>query len=279
MSIKPDFTGKVAIVTCSSSGVGAAIAIALARAGARVVISGRYALKVNAVANECHKVSPNKLKPIEVMVDMLRPEDLQRLIRQTIERHNRLDILVNCCNLKAMTRFTDNDFMDKYRQTLDLNLHSLVYLTHLCVPHLEQTRGTIVNISTIGAYATFTEYTPNCMAKSALNMFTECMASDLATKGIRVNSVNHGPIIDYQFTENGGRRRPKPRKRKHIEADAVSEAYGRQCPAGRAGTGMDVSNAVLYLASDNASFVTGVHHVIDGGHLAAGLTPIVKIVN
>ncbi|CAG2111697.1 unnamed protein product [Medioppia subpectinata] len=113
---------------------------------------------------------------------------------------------------------------------------------------------------------------PHSMAKCAFDMFTRCMAVELGPKGIRVNSVNHGAVIDYQFMTNGSR------KRKHtLEADAVAECYGRQYPVGRPGTGDDVANSVLYMASSNSSFVTGLNFIVDGGHLAAGVPQVVKV--
>ncbi|CAG2170024.1 unnamed protein product, partial [Oppiella nova] len=257
----------------SSSGVGAATAIKLAKAGAKVVITGRYALKLNAVSNECLKVSPNKLKPLEVMADITVDDDCKRLVQTTVEKFGKIDILVNYCAFKEVTYFTDKDFVHKFRHTFDLTLKSLVFITHLCVEHLEATKGVVVNISSGASFQTTPGYGPHCMAKSALDMFTRCMAAKLALKGIRVNSINHGALVDYQFTLPNGSRK---RKRK-LEADAVAEGYGRQYPVGRPGTGDDVGNAVLYLASKNSSFVTGINFIVDGGHLAAGIAPIVKL--
>ena len=151
MTIIFNFEGKVALITGSSSGIGAATAIQFSKAGANVVVTGRNAEKVSAVAKQCNEVSPKKLKALEVVADVTKKEDMKRLIDTTIKTFGKLDVLVNNAGATWPTSITEPDFYDKYLKVLNINLNSVVYLTHLSVEHLEKTKGNIVNISAIGS--------------------------------------------------------------------------------------------------------------------------------
>ena len=151
MAITFDFEGKVVLITGSSSGIGAATAVQFAKAGANVVVTGRNADRVKAVAKQCRKVSPKKANPLEVLADITKREDLRRLVETTIKTFGRLDILVNNAGFGVLASVTDPEYMDKFQNALDINLNSVVYLTHLSVEHLEKTKGNIINISSVAA--------------------------------------------------------------------------------------------------------------------------------
>ncbi|CAG2110530.1 unnamed protein product [Medioppia subpectinata] len=240
MSITYNFAGKVALITGSSSGIGAATAILFAKSGANVVITGRNAGRVSEVAKQCLDVSPDGSKALEVVADVTSDEDLQRLVDTTITTFGKIDVMVNNAGSALKADITATDFMDNYRQVFKTDLDSAP------------------------------QYSPYCMSKSALDMFTKCMASELGPKGIRVNSVSPG-AVKTNFSLNTGV--------SQTDSDQFYDTYARLYPIGRYGEGSDIANAVLYLASDDSSFITGSSLVADGGHLAANwLSAIILIV-
>jgi NAD(P)-dependent dehydrogenase (short-subunit alcohol dehydrogenase family) len=116
MANSRDFSGKVALITGSSSGIGAATAISLSKAGAQVVVTGRNADNVSKVSQECEKVSPNGLKALEVVADLIKEEDCKRLIDSTISKFGKLDILVNNAGAGVTTHIKDPSIMDSYER-------------------------------------------------------------------------------------------------------------------------------------------------------------------
>ncbi|CAG2171921.1 unnamed protein product, partial [Oppiella nova] len=186
MSVSYDFSGKVALVTGANTGVAVSTAIQFAKSGASVVVSGQYAdSRLTTVANECRSTGAQVL---EMAADLTREEDMQKLVDKTMATFGRIDILVNCPDHHENASITEPSFMAKYRETMHTNLEAMVFMTSICVEHLEKTRSTIINMSSIrGAHAKPKE-SAYCMAKSAIDMFTKCMATELGPKGIRVNS-------------------------------------------------------------------------------------------
>ena len=150
MSVLFNFSGKVVLITGSSAGIGAATAVQFSRAGAQVVVTGRRADKVSEVAKECLKVSPKQSKALEVVADVTKPEDLRRLVDTTVKHFGKLDVLVNNAGAGTVTSINNKDFYETYLKVMQINLNSVVYLTHICVEHLEKTKGNIINISSIG---------------------------------------------------------------------------------------------------------------------------------
>ena len=149
MSVKRDFSGKVVLITGSSSGIGAVAAEEFARAGAQVVITGRNVENLTEVGKLCLKASPKGLKPLEAVADVSNEEDCKRLIDSTIEKLGRLDVLVNNAGLGAISSVLDPNILQTFDKLMNINLRSVVYLTHLSAKHLEKTKGNIINISSV----------------------------------------------------------------------------------------------------------------------------------
>ncbi|CAG2168247.1 unnamed protein product [Oppiella nova] len=251
MSLSYDFKGKVALVTGANTGLAVSTAIQFAKSGASVVVSGQYAdSRLTTVANECRNTGANVL---EMAADPTREEDLQKLVDKTMSTFGRIDILVNCSVHHENALIIDPLFMVKYRKTMQTNLEAMVFMTSICVEHLEKTRGTIINISSIRSARASPKESAYCMAKSAIDMFTKCMATELGPKGIRVNSVN-----PYTWDPN------------NIPLDPFVDMAPKM-PAQRVGLSDDLAFAVLFLAAKEASFITGTNMLVDGGHTAAGL--------
>jgi NAD(P)-dependent dehydrogenase (short-subunit alcohol dehydrogenase family) len=258
MSTARDFTGKVALVTGSSSGIGEEIAIQLAKYGAKVVVTGRGQSKIDAVVEKCNQVSPTKLQALGVKCDVGKDSEVSALVDKVISTHGGLDILVNNAGIAASSPITDVSIMANFDTIMRTNLRAPFFLTHLLVPHLIKSKGNIINMSSVAGQHPFDKLPVYCASKAALDMFTKCLAIDLGPKGVRVNSVNPATIRTPIFMAMG------------FSSDLM-QAIEKQCaddyPLGRIGEVDDVAKFVLFLASDDASFITGLVGQVDGGSL------------
>ncbi|CAG2111485.1 unnamed protein product, partial [Medioppia subpectinata] len=189
MSAVYNFSGKVVLITGSSAGIGAATAVGFARSGAQVVVTGRNPRRVSAVGKQCSDVSPNGLTALEVTADVSKEVDCKQLIDSTVKAFYRLDVLVNNAGFGLNAGITDSHFGQTLDQMFATNVKSTVVLTQLSADYLIKTKGNIINISSIAANMTVPNLTGYCITKSALDMFTKCMAAELGPKGIRVNAV------------------------------------------------------------------------------------------
>ncbi|CAG2107103.1 unnamed protein product [Medioppia subpectinata] len=252
-----DFMGKVALITGSSSGIGEAIAIKLWSLGANVVITGRNDKRIQEVVNKCHK--RDNQRALGVRTDLLVDKDIEELVAKTITEFGKIDILVNNAGILTTARFGDPKYLDSFDRTINTNVRSIQVVTQLVVPYLEITKGNIVNISSFHSEVPDWKAMTYCMAKSALDMFTKCLALQLAPKGIRVNSVNPAVIRTALFDTATG----DNRLLKHFD-NYCREWY----PLGRMGEPADVAEAVAFLCSPTtASFITGLIMPVDGGAL------------
>ncbi|CAG2165947.1 unnamed protein product [Oppiella nova] len=257
MTTSRDFTGKVVLITGSGGGIGAVTAVEFARLGARVVVTDFRKDRVSVVAKQCAEASPTGDKALEVVADVTNDDDCRRLVADTIKTFKKLDILVNNAGRGIVSSIWDGDILDKYELIMNTNLRSVVWLTHLCVEHLEKTKGNIVNVSSIAALKPKQLSYLYSMSKAALDMFTKCVALELGPKGIRANIINPGPVKS-EFVEIS-------RNVTKEKSDELFAERAKICPIGRVGEPLDVAKAVLYLTSDEASFVTGSNFVVDGG--------------
>ncbi|XP_054168229.1 3-oxoacyl-[acyl-carrier-protein] reductase FabG-like [Oppia nitens] len=246
-----NFKGKVVLTTGSSSGIGAGIAKLFAQLGAHVVITGRKETEILKVANECQQLSPEKLKPLQVVGDVSKSEDLQRLLDETIKTFGQLDVLVNNAGIALSAGVTDKEFMPVFDKIMSVNLHPFVELSHLSVPYLNKTNGTIINISSNLSQVPMKTQLAYEVSKVGIDMMTRVLALELGPT-IRVNTVNPG-ITETNLVE----------KTEHME-QMLKVAIDRT-PMKRIAQPRDVAESVVYLASSAATFVTGANLVIDGG--------------
>ncbi|XP_054154798.1 uncharacterized oxidoreductase MexAM1_META1p0182-like [Oppia nitens] len=264
MSLNYDFTGKVALITGSSSGIGAGIALLFSKSGANVVITGRDADRVHKVANDCIHVSPKQLQPLEVVGDITNENDCQRLVELTVRKFGQLDILVNNAGTVRFSTIDEPDYMKTFDFIMQTNLYSTVCMTHKSVPYLAKTGGNIINISSVDSKRLQSSRSQYNMSKASVNMFTKCMAAELGPKRIRVNAIITGIILTDITIHSMDTTR--------AEADKIIEKICEKYPVGRPGQPEDIANSVAYLASnDTAGFITGTLLVVDGGHIAANI--------
>lgn len=245
-------TDKVAIVTGAADGIGKAIATLFAEQGAKVTATD---VKTEILREWVATAQSNGLSVMAVVHDVTVPEDWDEVIEKTIAEYGRLDILVNNAGIYppgADTEHTDNQLWQK---VMDVNLTGPFTGIKLCLPHLKKSKAAaIVNISSIagivgGNGAAYTA------SKGALRMLTKDQAVEFAPYNIRVNSIHPGGVSTpmTSFMDN---------------IPGADELVKNMCPMSRMGLPIEIANGALFLASDEASYITGAELVIDGGMTA-----------
>ena len=257
-----DLIGKVALITGASSGIGAATAVLFSRLGASLALTGRNEVNLQRTRDECMLVLHAEAEqPLLVIADLYSEEDVARLVDATVKRFGRLDILVNNAAIVEFDTI-ETTSLEQYDRIMNVNVRAAYQLTMLCVPHLIETRGNIVNVSSIAGTRSFTGLLAYSVSKAALVQLTSCTALELASKGIRVNSVNPWLVMTDPQTSRDVRWR-------YCQIFWTCQTTH---PLGRFGELEDITQAIAFLASDNASFITGEHLHVDGGRHAACLS-------
>jgi len=248
--------GKVAIITGASSGIGAATAIHFAKLGASLAITGRNIQNLKNTETSCLQSGAPEISVIQA--DVCNESDCQRIISETLAKFKKLDILVNNAGVLEMGSIA-NTSLEQYDRVMNTNVRAVYNLTMLAVPHLELTKGNIVNVSSVNGIRSFPGVLAYNISKAALDQMTRCVALELAPKQIRVNSVNPGVVIT-ELQKRGGLDEEKYAA--FLEHSRTTHALGRP------GNPDEVAKAIAFLASDDASFSTGVSLPVDGGRHA-----------
>ncbi|MBI3182127.1 MAG: SDR family oxidoreductase [Myxococcales bacterium] len=245
-------SGKAALVTGASRGIGRAVALELAREGASVFIVARGASDLARAAEE---VAAGGAKVHSLPVDVSSEEGAAKGVEAAIEALGGLDILVNNVGGSGGAGRFDGVSAEQWRSVLDQNLLSAIWCSRRAVQHMRQRGGCIVHMNSICGreYCASAPYTA---AKSALTALTKEMAIDLARYRIRVNSVAPGSIL---FPGGSWERRSRERP------DAVQKMLREDLPWGRFGAPQEVAAVVTFLCSERASWVTGATIPVDGG--------------
>jgi NAD(P)-dependent dehydrogenase (short-subunit alcohol dehydrogenase family) len=247
-----NLTGKVALVTGGSKGLGKAMARGLAEAGADVVISSRHEDELRAALDEILHGTGRRGKA--VVADMSRRDDVARLARTAVEQMGRVDILVNNAGTnvpQAIDAIRDED----WQQVLEINLNSVMALTRALVPQMKARRwGRVVHIASVMAFVSKEGRNAYSATKAALVGLTRANCLDLGAYGVTVNCIAPGPFL----TELPGRLLSAEEKQRFAERTAL----------GRWGDPKELMGPLLLLASDAGSYITGETLVVDGGYLA-----------
>ena len=250
-----DLKGKVAIITGARRGMGRMHALALAKAGAKVVVADISLEDCQKVVKEIEK---NKGEALAVKCDVAKKEEVDEMVKKAVEKFGKVDILVNnagICQFKPFLDLTE----EEWDRTLNINLKGYFLCAQAAAKEMvKQKSGVIINIASV-AMGQVGVGIPNivhyCASKGGVVGMTEALAVELAPYNIRVNAISPGmietPMIDPIKKD------PK-----------VAEAMLDRVPMKRVGKSEEVSNLVLFLASDKSSYMTGSTVVIDGGWLA-----------
>lgn len=244
-------TGKVAIVTGSARGIGKAIAEKLAMAGAYVVIADIEFDLAKQTAENIQASCGHAALAVRVNVTDL--SDVRDMVSQTVERFSRLDILVNNAGVQSYVNFEDMT-LDEWKRVLDINLNSMFLCSkEVSTVMSSQRSGRIINLSSMSARTGGQASPPNyTTSKAGVIGITKALARSLGPKGITVNALAPG-IIDTDMIAHW--------------SDELRTDWKGRIPLNRLGTPEDVANAVVFLASDLASYITGVVLDINGGYV------------
>ncbi len=244
--------GKIAVVTGASSGIGRATALLFARNGCEVVALGRNEGELNSVRDEVR----NEEGSVRIHLgDITELTQVDRLVSETVAHFGRIDVLVNSAGIIKNGNI-ENTTLDDWDKMMNINVRSMFYMMQKCVPHLEATKGNIVNVSSVTGKRAFPNVLAYCVSKAATDQLTRCSALELAPKGIRVNAVNPGVVVTNLHKRGG---------MTETEYETFLENAKNTHPIGRPGTADDVAELIYFLASDRASWITGVTYEIDGG--------------
>jgi NAD(P)-dependent dehydrogenase (short-subunit alcohol dehydrogenase family) len=251
--------GKIALVTGSTTGIGAACARRLARAGAAVMVSGRHAARGADVVREI-EAAGGSARFLEV--DLREPGSADALVAATIERLGGLDILVNNAGI-LYTANAPATSDAQWLETFAVNVNALFYLSRAAVRHMQRAGGgAIVNIASEWGLNGEPDHVAYCASKGAVVQITRCMALDHARDRIRVNAVCPGEIHTQMVDDILARRGGDPAENLKSLAAGI--------PMRRLADPDEVARCVEFLASDLASYVTGVNLPVDGGNDATG---------
>ena len=243
---------KVVIVTGASSGIGRATALLFAENGAQVIAVGRNEKELGELRDEA-RTNQGEIKIH--LADIRETSQVERLISETIDGFNQIDVLVNSAGI-IQNGSIENTALEDWDRMMNINLRSVFFMMQKCVPHLEKTEGNIVNVSSVTGLRAFPNVLAYCVSKAAIDQLTRCSALELAPKKIRVNAVNPGVVVTNLHKRSGMSEQDYEKFLEHSE---------KTHPLGRAGEPKEVADLIYYLASEKAAWITGATYEIDGG--------------
>lgn len=251
------FQDRVALITGAGSGIGAETAIRFAREGADLVLCGRRRAPLDSVARRIREAGR---RAVVVPADVTREEDCQLAVEAAHDGFGRLDILFNNAGIIYRALPVHRTSLAQWQETLGVNVTGTFLMSRAALTlMLPRKLGAIVHNASCVGLAGGDEIAAYAASKGAVVLLTRSMARDYASYGIRVNCVCPGsidtPMLDREMEEMGG-------------AETIRPRFAAKHPLGRVGTSEEVAEAVLFLASDQASFLTGVALPVDGGRLA-----------
>ena len=240
------------MVTGASSGIGRATAELFMSAGARVALAGRSR---DTLAGIAEKSPVAGRKAFVIAADLSDEKQSELCMARASEEMGGLDILINAAGILKGGRIEDTS-LELWDETMNINLRSVFHLMQLAVPHLEDSRGNIVNVSSVTGPRSFPGVLAYCVSKAGVDHLTRCAALELAPKGIRVNAVNPGVVVTGLHRSGG----------MNEEAYAAFLEHSKTThPLGRVGRAEEVASLIYFLSSDRASWITGATVSIDGG--------------
>ena len=253
-------TGKVAVITGATSGIGKATALLFAEEGAHLVITGRRAELGRNVEKE---IRGRGARCVFVEADHTRTEDCSRVIERTLAEFGRANILFN--NAGIVTSGTAETTSEQvWNETLAINVTAVWRMSSLVIPHMRrQGKGVIVNNGSDWSVVAGRDAFPYIMSKGAVAMMTKAMALDYAPENIRVNAVCPGDTLVDRWLDKGYFESSDP-----VTIEEAMQESSAYIPMGRFGKPEEIAQAVLFLASDDSSFVTGHLLLVDGGNTA-----------
>lgn len=249
-------TGKVAILAGGATGMGRATALRFAQEGAKVMIADRNRIGSEETLKMVQDISSDV---DTVAVDVSKWDQVQNMVDQTVSRFGRVDILVNLAAVLMLTPPLIDVEERQWDLIMDTNLKGTFFCCKAAIPEmLKGGGGSIINISSSAGLDAWTRSLPYNISKAGVIHLTSVIAGQYTSQGIRINCIVPGPV-------------DTPQARGSTQSAESLEAAAMEHPMGRIGRPEEISNAILFLASDEASFVSGATYVVDGGARTGGL--------
>ena len=244
-------TGKVAIVTGGGAGIGEAVAKRFAKEGAAVVVAGFAEDPVREVAEEIRATGG---QAVAFTGDLSLQPTAEACVQLAVEQFGKLDVLINNAGVFPATATLDKYPVEAFEYMVKNNIYSVFHMTRAALPYLQKTRGNIVSAGSEAGWMGIAQNTPYGGTKAFIHAFMKGVSTEQAKEGVRANCVCPGPV-DTAWT--------------HQETGPMSAKMEKEVlaapPLGRRGTPEEVANVYLFLASDEASYVTGALYFVDGG--------------
>lgn len=247
-----EFANKVVLITGATSGIGKATALAFSSAGANVAAVGR---NQEALGSLSKQLQAHGGRHLMLQADLSLEADVERIVSQAIEHFGSLDVLVNAAG-HISSGTVENTAIAAWDAMLNINLRAVFLLMQKATPMLIESRGNMVNVSSVTGLRAFPGVLAYCVSKAAVDQLTRCAALELASKGVRVNAVNPGVVVT-EIHRRGGM--------DDEQYAAFLEHSKGTHPLGRVGEAREVAELILFLASSRASWITGATYSIDGG--------------
>lgn len=244
-----NYQNKVALITGGGSGIGAAAARRFLREGGSVVVAGRNRARLNAFAADLPAD-----RVLAHAADVSQRDACEELVRLTVEHFGRLDTLINAAGMNLVGTLEETSDQD-WRACMGADLDSVFFLSRAALPHLKKTRGSIVNVGSVSSLGGGWTHAAYCAAKAAVANLTRSIACDYGRDGVRANTICPGLTIT-EMTEA------------IMDDKALLAKAWERIPLRRAGTVDEVADAIYFLASDQAAFITGATLAVDGGQTA-----------
>ena len=243
---------KIVIITGASSGIGRAAASLFAKKGSKVIAVGRNEKELNALRDELQE-RDGFLKV--QLADVREITQVEKLVNDTAEMFGKIDVLINSAGI-ILNGTIENTPLDDWDKMMNINLRAVFFMMQKCVPHLEKTKGNVINVSSVAGIRAFPNVLAYCVSKAAIDQLTRCSALELAPKNIRVNAVNPGVVVTNLHKRSG---------MEDEDYKTFLENSKKTHPLGRVGEASEIADLIYYLASKKAAWITGATYSIDGG--------------
>ncbi len=249
--------GKVSLITGGASGIGRATSLLFAKEGSKVVVADVDAKGGPSTVEEIGRAGGESFF---VKVDVSRAGDVAAAVKAVADRYGHIDILFNNAGIAQSPKLVEEIAEEEWDRVMAVNLKGVFLFAKYALPYLKMTKGVVVNTASTAGLSPLRGVPAYCASKAGVILATKVMALEFAKYGVRVNcvcpSATETPLLDKLISlpsELG-------------EAQRRRETLARSFPLGRVGRPEDVAKAVLYLASEDSGFVTGIALVVDGGH-------------